>query len=183
METTDSNWIAVARIMRAHGVRGELKAQPLTHDIHRYRFLKRVRLESPRGSMEDMELESCTLRGSFWLMKFRGLNSPEEALRFHNSLVLIPSQERLPAPPGQYYESDLVGLKILDMDGRECGHVKALLFMPSVDTLVLRIHGYDVYAPWIDDCIVSVNPERGFIQVNLEYLADIIPQSGKKSEN
>ena len=100
-------YITVCQLMRTHGVKGYIKAMPLTHDLTRHESLKAVRLKKTNGEELDLELEDSKLANSIWLLKFKGYDTPESVTHFVNADLMIPESERLPAPEGEYYIDDL----------------------------------------------------------------------------
>ena len=116
-------YITVCQLMRTHGVKGYIKAMPLTHDLTRHESLKAVRLKKTNGEELDLELEDSKLANSIWLLKFKGYDTPESVTHFVNADLMIPESERLPAPEGEYYIDDLEGFRVHTQDGRDVGEV------------------------------------------------------------
>ena len=100
-------YITVCQLMRTHGVKGYIKAMPLTHDITRHKSLKDVRLKKTNGEELDLRIEDSKQANDIWLLKFEGYDTPESLAHFVNGDVMIPESERLPAPEGEYYIDDL----------------------------------------------------------------------------
>jgi RimM protein, required for 16S rRNA processing len=70
-------FITVCQLMRTHGVKGHIKAMPLTHDITRHKSLKAVAVKKTNGEILDLEIEESRQAGNLWLLKFKGINTPE----------------------------------------------------------------------------------------------------------
>lgn len=171
--------IAIARLMRPHGVKGDIKAEPLTHDPSRLRKLKDVTLALTDGTQKQARIVHASAHGDIWHLRFEGYESPEVASALNNALVQIPESERLPAPEGLYYPSDLIGLKVIDQNGKERGKVKGLLELPSVNSFEIRVDGRELLAPWIPPCVLQIDLEQGFVQIDLSFLADVCPELQK----
>jgi 16S rRNA processing protein RimM len=52
-------FITVCQLMRAHGVKGYIKAMPLTHDLTRCKSLKDVRVQKRNGEVLELTLEDA----------------------------------------------------------------------------------------------------------------------------
>ena len=118
----DSGWIAVARLVRARGIRGELSAVPLTTHSGRFQDLRQVFLNG-----HPFEIESVWRHGERWIFKFRGIDSMTEAEKLAGSEVCIAPGERAKLDEGEYYFSDLIGCRVLDdVSGEELGKVESL---------------------------------------------------------
>lgn len=169
-----NEWITIGRLMRPHGVRGEIKCLPQTHSPDRHRLLRSVILFFADGSHKELQVERSSLHGELWHLKFIGYDSPESVQELVNAELCVSSQERLPPPPGQFYFSDLVGLDAVDAEGNKVGTVQRVEELPSVNAFVLRIKGKDVFAPWIDACIGAIDLEKRTVLVHMDYLADLM---------
>ena len=69
-------YITVCQLMRAHGVKGYIKAMPLTHDLNRCKSLKNVRVQKRNGEIVELTLEDAKVANDIWHLKFKGFDSP-----------------------------------------------------------------------------------------------------------
>jgi 16S rRNA processing protein RimM len=112
-------WILVARILRARGNKGEVAAELLTDFPERLTKLKEVYLGRTAGNEEPrrMALKSCWLsqnhRGQA-VFHFEGVSSISEAEKFRGREVLLPFEQRVTLPAGQYFVSDLIGCSVFE---------------------------------------------------------------------
>jgi 16S rRNA processing protein RimM len=117
-EPADDKWVVIARIGRTRGLRGEVFVEPLTGDPERrLAELSRVYLRGARDlspeHAEPVQVEKAWSHNGRCILKFRELNSIEEAERWRGALVCIPVEERPALEEGEYYLSDLVGCDVL----------------------------------------------------------------------
>ena len=109
----------VARILRARGNKGEVAAELLTDFPERLTKLKEVFVGQAGGNTEPRctALESCWLsqnhRGQA-VFHFEGVNSISEAEKFRGLEVLLPFEQRVTLPAGQYFVSDLIGCSVFE---------------------------------------------------------------------
>ncbi len=177
-------YITVCQLMRTHGVKGYIKAMPLTHDLDRHESLEKVRLKKTNGEEIDLEIEDSKLANTLWLLKFKGYDTPESLVHFVNGDVMIPESERLPAPEGEYYIDDLEGFRVHTQDGRDIGEVLEVQELPTVNAFNIRFDdafksefsAKDVLAPWIHDCVLSIDEDGGFIVCDSDYLRALCPE-------
>ena len=177
-------YITVCQLMRTHGVKGYIKAMPLTHDLTRHESLKAVRLKKTNGEEVYLELEDSKLANSIWLLKFKGYDTPESVTHFVNADLMIPESERLPAPEGEYYIDDLEGFRVHTQDGRDVGEVVRVEELPSVDAFDIKFDlqfqeafsKKRILAPWIDDCVLEINEDGGYIVCDAGYLRALCPE-------
>jgi len=162
-------FVTIGRLMRPHGVRGQIKCMPETHDASRHSKLTRVFAIQGDKSTE-LILEKSSLAGSIWLLKFVGYDSPESIAPFVNAEIAVPFSERIPAPEGEYYFSDLVGFDAINSKGEVFAKVLSVESLPTVNAFCIRYQGKEIYAPWIDDCIGVIDTEKHTVQMSESYL-------------
>lgn len=112
-------WVLVARILRARGNKGEVSAEILTDFPERLTRLREVfvgRAES-RDEPRRTALKSCWLsqnhRGQA-VFHFVGVESISEAEKLRGLEVLLPFEQRVILPAGQYFVSDLIGCSVFE---------------------------------------------------------------------
>ena len=109
----------VARILRARGNKGEVAAELLTDFPERLTKLGEVFVGPAGGKSEPrrVAVKSCWLsqnhRGQA-VFHFEGVNSISEAETFRGLEVLLPFEQRVTLPAGQYFVSDLIGCSVFE---------------------------------------------------------------------
>ena len=109
----------MARILRARGNKGEVAAELLTDFPERLTKLKEVFVGQAAGKDEPrrLALQSCWLsqnhRGQA-VFHFEGVKSISEAEKFRGLEVLLPFEQRVTLPAGQYFVSDLIGCAVFE---------------------------------------------------------------------
>lgn len=116
--------IAVGIIRKAHGVRGEASVEPWTDAVDRFDELDAVTLVAPDESQtRDLTVESVRIHAGRALVKFEGIDAPEDIQLLHNWTVEIPESEARTLEEDEYFLHDLVGLTLVDAEGKERGLV------------------------------------------------------------
>jgi len=112
-------WVLVARILKARGNKGEVAAELLTDFPERLTRLREVFVGHAEGKDEPrrMALKSCWLsqnhRGQA-VFHFAGVESISEAEKFRGLEVLLPFEQRVTLPAGQYFVADLIGCSVFE---------------------------------------------------------------------
>lgn len=114
--------VAVGRVLAPHGTAGLLKVLPTTDFPERCYDLKEVACEL-RGAVRRFAVEEASLYGRFWLIKFAGIDTREEAAALRGAWILIRPEERVVLPAGSYYYDQLIGLKVYNTAGECLGQV------------------------------------------------------------
>ena len=119
MSPETPRWVLVARILRARGNKGEVAAELLTDFPERLTRLREVFVGHSDGKNEPrrVSLKTCWLsqnhRGQA-VFHLEGVNSISEAEKFRGLEVLLPFEQRVTLPAGQYFVSDLIGCSVFE---------------------------------------------------------------------
>lgn len=160
------DFITIARITKAHGVRGEVSAQILTDFPERFRSVDRVRLLCDR-EVRWSRIESFRLQGSRVVLRFPGLGDPEQASSLAGCEVQIPAEEAVDLPRGVYFHFQLTGCEVRDPT-RSLGRVVEVLDMAGSTNLVVRTaDGMDFMIPLVGQFVRHVDVAARSIRVDL----------------
>lgn len=118
--------LTLARLLRPHGIRGEIAAEILTDFPERLTKLREVWLwdgvaAEPRdasGEVSKVIVERCWLsvaRGGQAVFKFAGVERIEDAEKLRGLQVQVPLSERMELPGGSYYISELLGCEVWEI--------------------------------------------------------------------
>ncbi len=124
--------VTVARVLRPHGVRGEVAAEILTDFPKRLTCLKSAELwnEKTRAA-RPVAIRKCWLshsRGGQAIFHFENSASVSDAKKLVGLQVQIPLAERVALPSGSYYVTDLIGCEVVEKNGGAVGRVREVQF-------------------------------------------------------
>lgn len=111
-----------------HGVKGFLKIRPLSGEMNHLLALESVRIRL--GSKEKIYvIEEAQEVHAAVLMKFQGIDTPEEAKKLSGGELLVDRSQAAPLEDDEYYVEDLKGLKVFlgDINGTELGEIADVL--------------------------------------------------------
>ena len=168
--------IAVGVIRKAHGVRGEASVEPWTDSLERFDDLESVTLVSPdEQQTREVSIESVRLHAGRALMKFAGIDTPEDVQLLHNWTVEIPEADARKLEEDEYFLHDLAGLTLIDAEGRERGVVvEAYEGGGGILLEVKRPDGKRFELPFAADLCTEIDLEAKRMRVNLpEGLDDL----------
>ena len=165
MAATDP--VVVARIGKAHGLRGEVTVQVHTDDP-RGRFTPGAvfATEAARGSgvPRRLTLRSARLHRDTWLLAFEHVPDRTGAEGLRGTRLLL---EPAPDEEDAWYEDDLVGLEVLDPAGARLGEVAGLDVGAAQDRLVVRLDdGSEALVPFVSAIVTDVDVDGGRVVVN-----------------
>ncbi len=129
--------ITIARVVGAHGLKGEL-ALALESDVIE-------RFTPPLAVQLDTEPEAAALitafrrHGRLALARLEGIGGRDQAEALIGRRLMVADQERWPLPEGRFYVDDLVGMAVTAVDGRPLGQVRRI--WPGVAHDLLELDG------------------------------------------
>ena len=155
-------WVTLALLGKTRGNRGEVTAVPLASKPERYEQLREVYLF---GDGQKYEVESAWFHGSVLVLKFRGIDSISDAETLSGCEVRVPHSQRMPLDAGEYYQSDLVGCRVIE---RATGNLLGLVtgFEEAGGAGLLAV-GPDMLIPFARSICVEIDIPGRRILVDL----------------
>ena len=116
--------VAVAKVAKPRGVKGEVACDLLTDFPERFEGLEELIAVFPGGRRERLTLEGHWLHGGRVVLKLEGFDSPEEASALAGCELAVPESEAVELEEGEYYDWQLQGCRVETVKGAEVGTVR-----------------------------------------------------------
>jgi len=145
-----TEWVLLASIRRARGIRGEVAAEPSGSPLDRFQPGLKVWLVRNGESVKEAELERAWERENVLVLKFAGVDTRNDAEELKGLEVCIPLDQRPPAPEGEYYFSDLIGCRVETPDGRVLGEVADVHEYGAAPLLEVRDGNRELLVPFTE---------------------------------
>ncbi|WP_163188532.1 ribosome maturation factor RimM [Cellulosimicrobium sp. SL-1] len=177
--------LTVARVGKAHGLRGEV-ALDLRTDDPEERLAVGERLETRPADAGPLTVATVRVHQGRWLVGFEGVRdrTGAEALRGVELVVEAEASDEEDA----WYPHELAGLRAEGTDGRVLGRVEGLEHLPAHDVLVLREpDGARTLVPFVRQIVpvvdvaggrVVLDPPGGLLASDAEHLEVAAPSAG-----
>jgi 16S rRNA processing protein RimM len=108
----NDNWVAIGRLWRTRGNRGELLGELDSSEPDREQKLKEVALEK-NGRRQVLRVEETWRHDGRPVFKFVGVDSINDAEKWEGAEMLVPPSEVEPPEDGAFSYADLVGCKVV----------------------------------------------------------------------
>lgn len=115
--------VRIGQITAPHGVHGAVRIYPVSDFPERYRTLRRVLLG---GADRPVGVRFRGFVKNLVILELDGVTDRNQAEGLRGQNLLVPQSEVFPLPPGYYYDFDLVGLDVVDPEGKPLGRVAAV---------------------------------------------------------
>jgi 16S rRNA processing protein RimM len=158
--------IALGVIRKPHGVRGEVSVEPWTDSFERFQELSEVILVSPdETESRDATIESARAHGDRALLKFAGITDVDSLRQW---TIEIPEEKARRRDKNEFFLHDLVGLQLIDKNGRNRGEtIEAYEGGGGVLLNIRRSDGKTYEVPFAETICLEIDLKRKRILVDL----------------
>lgn len=147
--------VSLGAILRAHGVRGALRARSFNPSSTLLTTLDRLTLRRD-GVEREVRVSQCRRAGDELHLVLEGVDTREKAEALKGHEICVPREALPPPAEGEYYLFDLVGLEVVEGD-RVLGRVRELAIYPTVECVVVETEGGVLELPMIPPYLVDVD--------------------------
>ncbi|MCA1615798.1 MAG: ribosome maturation factor RimM [Acidobacteria bacterium] len=162
--------IAVARVVKVRGLRGEVAAELLTDFPERFEWVEELIAVTPAGERLTLAVEQSRLHAGRVLLKFAGYDTPEEARELVGYELTVPESEAVELEEGEFFDWQIEGCRVETVEGRALGAVAKVLHYGAAPVLVVRAggdaDGREHLIPLAESICVEIDLERKFIRVD-----------------
>ncbi len=182
----EDEFLAIARIVRPQGRRGEVAAEVLTDFSDRFARVRRAFVGRSGQAPRPVELEKAWLHKERVILKFSGVDTISQANSLRGLHVLVPREEKTPLPAHHYYVWELRGCRVVaEREGtlKEVGTVTDVEPTGGVDLLHVAPAGRprdEVLIPLAQDICKRIDTEAKTIVIDPpEDLLELNEPAGK----
>ena len=166
-----TEYLRVGFIARPHGLRGGVKLDPLTDDVHRFKGMTEAYLEL-HGSYAPVRLSVLSCRPDAVVVAIEGYDTVEDAQLLRGGFLCVDRAHAARLPEYTYFIADLVGLAVWDTEGRGYGRITDVLSTGANDVYV--VDGGKLMVPALKKVIDEVDLEGG----RMVFKADVLREVG-----
>jgi len=152
--------IAVGRITRGVGLKGELNVALLTDSSERFEKLKTVWIGTEESLAGKHAVAAVRMTNSAVVLKIKDIDSRTAADAFRGQIVFVASRDAVAPKKGSYFIHDIVGMSVETEAGERVGTLQEVMQLPANDVWVVVDGGKEFLIPAIKDVIRSVDVQR-----------------------
>ncbi len=159
--------LVVGRVVKSHGIRGELVVEVRT-DSPEERFAPGTQLVGRTGRGDTatdraVTIDAARSHSGRLLVRLEGVSDRDTADSLRGMLLLVDA-DSLPDPedPDEFHDHQLVGLRVLDTSGTQLGEVTEVVHTPAGELLGIRLtDGSDTLVPFVTEMVPTVDIAGG----------------------
>lgn len=159
--------VAVAKITKSRGLRGELIADVLTDFPGRFEELETVIALLPNGERRELKIEKFWFQKERVILKFAGFDSIETAETLRSAEICIPESEAVELDTDEFFDWELENCEVETVEGEKIGRVKEIMRTGGTEILVVQGAEKDYLIPFAEAICPEVDVENKLIRVDL----------------
>ncbi|MEE1839482.1 ribosome maturation factor RimM [Streptomyces sp. NPDC007076] len=150
--------LVVARIGRAHGIKGEVTVEVRT-DEPELRLGPGAVLATEPAGVGPLTIETGRVHSGRLLLRFEGVRDRTAAEALRNTLLIAEvDPAELPEDPEEFYDHQLMDLDVVLADGTEVGRITEITHLPSQDLFIVeRPDGSEVMIPFVEEIVTEID--------------------------
>jgi 16S rRNA processing protein RimM len=160
--------LVVGRVVRPHGIQGELSVEVLSDAPERFAPGAELGVGDPDGPdpLKPAVIRSARQHLGRLLLTLEGVTDRDAADRFRGAWLSIPAAEARPLNQDEFWAPQLVGLAVVDHQGRERGRVADVVPGSAHDLLSVELPGGATALVPAVAALVTVELEEGRVLVD-----------------
>ena len=158
--------VAIAKLIKSRGLRGELVANVLTDFPERFEELETVIALLPNGTRRELKIEKFWFQKGRIILKFAGFDSIETAENLRGAEICVPESEAIELEADEFFDWQLEECKVETIEGEKIGRVKELLRTGGTEILVVQGAEKEYLIPFAETICVTVDVENKLIRVD-----------------
>ena len=165
--------IAIGRIAKPIGTRGEVKILPLTDEWRRYATLSAVWIGPDPAHGEEKTVLSRRIDANQVILHLSGIESIEDVERIKDFYVFIQKKDVITLQKGTYFVDDVIGCEVVTEGQVSVGVVTDLFSLPANDVWIVKKDSKEILIPAVKAIIRQVDLEHRRITIHaIEGLVD-----------
>lgn len=155
------DYLLIGKVVKTHGIRGELKIFPYSRIPENFKSYKNVTLTGGKaGLCRSYPVDSCRIHKKTVILRLAGVATMDDAERLCGFQVWLRKSELPAAGPDEYYWYEMAGRQVVTDQGRELGRVTAVFNNGAHDVLVIMDRDREYLVPVRPEIVVRLDSSR-----------------------
>ena len=170
MTTPPPPFLILGKVLRPHGVRGELRVQLMTDYPERIVKLKKIALgDSPTSTkIQFYSVEFMRPHQDYGLLKLKNVNDRNDADLLRDLFVMVKTEDAVPLDEDEIYLYQLIGMTVKTDTDDILGTVTDVLETGANDVYIIKSDKYgEILIPVIESVVLKTDTDTNTITVKL----------------
>jgi len=157
--------VAIARIVRPRGIKGELVAELLTDFPERFEGLETVTGVTGVGESLSLKIEKYWFQNGRVILKFEGYDTIEAGETLRDTEICVPESDAVELDEGEYFDWQLEGCTVETLEGAAIGQVTEVMRTGGTELLVVK-GDKEYLIPFANAICTEVDIENKLIRID-----------------
>ncbi|MGN1040699.1 MAG: ribosome maturation factor RimM [Candidatus Fimimonas sp.] len=159
--------IKVGKVLKAQGIKGEVKAACLLDDSQMLKHVKKMYVNNSPFTVAQLRCD-----GNFFFVRFAEITDRNAAENLRD-WELFCNKEDLHLDAERYFIDDVVGCRVVLDNGKTVGEVVEVLQYGAADVLVCKNGEKEISFPFLKDLAVLVNVQAKSIVLSAKRFVEV----------
>lgn len=160
--------LTIGKVLKPHGLKGEVKIETFSSNPARFGSLKRLKLDGVEYAVRSLRIE-----GAFGVLGLVGVDDADKAELLRGKMISALRDDLPKLEDGKYYLVDLLGLDVF-VSGDRIGELVDVLQYGSADVYVVKTQDGTCSFPALKQLIKSVDLENGKMTLDDMVFARVV---------
>ncbi|MGX7195517.1 ribosome maturation factor RimM [Enterococcus olivae] len=164
-----TEYLNVGKIVNTHGIRGEVRVISQT-DFPEQRYQKGAVLTLFQQGKAPLKLTIANHRKhkNFDLLIFEGYPNINDVEPFRDGILKVSEEDLTDLEENEYYYYEIIGLDVIDEEGKLLGKIKEILSPGANDVWVVQRKGQkDALIPYISSVVKEIDLDANEVHVEI----------------
>ncbi len=163
---SETDLVAIARVTRPRGLKGEVVCDLLTDFPERFEGLESVTGIVPDGSRLELAIESHWFQNGRAVLKFAGYDTADSAETLRGAEICVAESDAVELEEGEFFDWQLQGCRVETADGAVIGTVRELMRTGGTELLVVDGESREYLIPFAESICTDVDIQSKVIRVD-----------------
>ncbi len=163
--STEPRFLVIGQVLKPHGVRGEVRVNPLTELPERFDWLDVVYLGE--RNPQPVVVEAVRFHKNLILLKLAGYDTREATETLRGVWLQVPEDEAIPLEEGEYYLYQLLDLAVFTDEGQHLGVLVDVIETGANNVFVVQGEQGEQLLPDIAEVVQEIDFAHGRMTVRL----------------
>lgn len=156
---SNEEYIVVGKILKPHGLAGEVRVESLTDKPDRFSPGQRLFIVDRRTRTKKV-IESSRMTAKGFLIKFEGLDSRNEVESLNGTSLQIKREEAKSLGKDEFFVDDIIGMDVFEDDGNHLGVICGIMETGSNDVYIIKTKTGEELLPATKEVVREVSVEQ-----------------------
>jgi 16S rRNA processing protein RimM len=158
--------VAIAKLVKSRGLRGEMVADVLTDFPERFDALETVIALLPDGTQQSLKIQRFFFQKGRIVFKFAEFDSIEMAENLRGAEICVPESDAVELEENEFFDWELENCEVETVEGLKIGRVKELLRTGGTEILVVSGAEKEYLIPFAEAICTEVDVENKLIKID-----------------